>query len=55
MHWRDSLTISSRTYPTSHLDRLKKAKVDRIVAGDDRVDLWGALERLNPFYGVETV
>ncbi|HII06073.1 MAG TPA: RibD family protein [Methanotrichaceae archaeon] len=54
-YWRDILSICSHTTPKSHLDYLKRAKVNCIVAGDDRVDLREALERMNAMYGVKTV
>jgi len=54
-YWRDVVALCSRSTPKSYFDYLEKRRIERIVAGDDRVDLRAALEELNARYGVKVV
>jgi 2,5-diamino-6-(ribosylamino)-4(3H)-pyrimidinone 5'-phosphate reductase len=54
-YWRRMVSLCTRATPKPHLDYLKQRHVDVIMAGDDRVDLRAALERLNADYGVKVV
>src|SRR5581483_539804 len=38
-YWRDILVLCSRATPAAHLDRLRRHRVEHIVAGTDHVDL----------------
>lgn len=53
--WRGVVVLCSRRTPQEHLQRLRSAGIDTIVAGEERADLRAALEELNARYGVETV
>lgn len=54
-YWRGMVALCSFSTPRTYLDYLQKRHVDYIVAGDDHVDLRGALEELHARYGVRTV
>jgi 2,5-diamino-6-(ribosylamino)-4(3H)-pyrimidinone 5'-phosphate reductase len=54
-HWRAGVALCSRATPTAHLDYLAALGVERLVAGDERVDLAEALEWLAARHGVRTV
>lgn len=54
-YWRDGIALCSRSTPRDHIDYLKHAKVEYIVAGDDHVDYRVALEELNARFGVKVV
>ena len=53
--WRGMMALCSRSTPKEYLDYLQKRHIDSIVAGDERVDLRAALEKLSADYGVKTV
>jgi 2,5-diamino-6-(ribosylamino)-4(3H)-pyrimidinone 5'-phosphate reductase len=53
--WRDVLILCSDATPTVHLDRLRRHRVEHLVAGADRVDLAAALHALADRYGVREV
>lgn len=53
--WRDVLALCSSATPASHLGRLRRHRVGHVVAGDDRVDLSGALRLLAERYHVGAV
>ena len=53
--WRRMMALCSRSTPKEYLEYLEKRHIDRIVAGDDHVDMRGALEKLNEDYGAKTV
>ncbi len=55
MYWRAGVALCSASTPEEHLDYLRKAGVDIITAGEDKVDVRAALEELNERYGVKTV
>lgn len=55
-HWRDRMVaLCSRTTPAEHLDHLAARHVDRVIAGDHRVDLRAALAELERTYGAKRV
>jgi len=55
-HWRDRMVaLCSRATPADHLDHLTARHVDRVIAGDDRVDLRAALGELERTYGAKRV
>ncbi len=54
-YWRDVLILCSRSTPAGHLDRLRRQRVEHVVAGDRHVDLAAALRRLADRYGVRDV
>jgi 2,5-diamino-6-(ribosylamino)-4(3H)-pyrimidinone 5'-phosphate reductase len=54
-HWRDVLVLCSQTTPVEHLDRLRRHRVEHVVAGTDRVDLPAALGTLVDRYHVTAV
>lgn len=54
-YWRAGVALCARSTPQDHLDYLEAAGVDRIVAGQDRVDLARALVQLREQYGVKLV
>jgi len=45
-YWRDGLALCSRSTPPAYLSDLKKQNIGWITAGEDHVDLKGALEEL---------
>ncbi len=53
--WRDVVALHSQTTPAEHLDYLQRHAIDRITAGEERVDLAVALEELHRRYGVQVV
>ena len=54
-YWRDVVALCSRSTPSAHFEYLEQRHIDRIVAGDDHVDLRAALEELNVRYDVQVV
>jgi 2,5-diamino-6-(ribosylamino)-4(3H)-pyrimidinone 5'-phosphate reductase len=54
-YWNEFVALISKSTPKDYIDYLEKRKIDYILAGDEKVDLRGALEILNNKYGVETV
>jgi 2,5-diamino-6-(ribosylamino)-4(3H)-pyrimidinone 5'-phosphate reductase len=54
-YWRDALALCSHSTPQTYLDYLQKRHINYILAGDDRVDLRGALEELSARYQVQVV
>jgi 2,5-diamino-6-(ribosylamino)-4(3H)-pyrimidinone 5'-phosphate reductase len=54
-YWRDVIALCSGATPPSHLEALAADGVGTIVAGDERVDLRAALERLADEHGVRLV
>lgn len=54
-YWRDVIALCSHSTPKTYLDYLGERYIDCILAGDDRVDLRGALEELNARYQVQVV
>ena len=54
-HWRAGVALCSTSTPQDYLEYLDSHGIDRIVAGDDRVDLRAALEELNRRFGVERI
>jgi 2,5-diamino-6-(ribosylamino)-4(3H)-pyrimidinone 5'-phosphate reductase len=53
--WRDGVALCSQRTPEQHIEYLRRRRVSRIVAGERRVDLARALERLRARYRVRTV
>jgi 2,5-diamino-6-(ribosylamino)-4(3H)-pyrimidinone 5'-phosphate reductase len=53
--WREVVVACTSSTPPAHLDRLDRLGIRRIVAGEDRVDLGGLLERLASDEGIERV
>ena len=53
--WRKGVALSTTRTPREHLDLVRQAGADVIVAGDEHVDLRTALEELSSRYGVRTV
>jgi 2,5-diamino-6-(ribosylamino)-4(3H)-pyrimidinone 5'-phosphate reductase len=49
------VALCSRSTPSAHFEYLEQRHIDRIVAGDDHVDLRAALEELNVRYDVQVV
>lgn len=54
-YWKTIVVLCSTTTPREYLDYLERCGIERIVAGDDHVDLRVALDELNARYGVKTV
>lgn len=54
-YWRAGVALCSAATPGDHLEYLERSGVDRIVAGDDHVDLAAALTMLADRYGIERV
>jgi 2,5-diamino-6-(ribosylamino)-4(3H)-pyrimidinone 5'-phosphate reductase len=54
-YWRDVIALCSTATPPAHLETLAADGVGTIVAGDERVDLRAALERLADEHGVRLV
>jgi len=54
-YWRGAVALCSHSTPEAYLDYLKNMQVERIVAGEAKVDLRAALEELSARYGVECV
>jgi 2,5-diamino-6-(ribosylamino)-4(3H)-pyrimidinone 5'-phosphate reductase len=54
-YWRDAVALCSHSTPQTYLDYLQKSHIEYILAGDDRVDLRGALEELSARYQVQIV
>jgi 2,5-diamino-6-(ribosylamino)-4(3H)-pyrimidinone 5'-phosphate reductase len=54
-YWRDAMAFVSKATPRAVRDRLARQGVAACEAGDDRVDLRGALEWLNERHGVRRV
>jgi 2,5-diamino-6-(ribosylamino)-4(3H)-pyrimidinone 5'-phosphate reductase len=54
-YWRDAVALCSHSTPKPYFEYLEQQNIDRIVAGDDHVDLRAALEELNVRYGVQVV
>lgn len=54
-YWGDILILCSHATPRSHLEYLKKRRVEYFVAGDEHVDLAAALDYLNDKHGVKYV
>jgi 2,5-diamino-6-(ribosylamino)-4(3H)-pyrimidinone 5'-phosphate reductase len=53
--WRDVVVLCCRATPAAHLERLRRLRVDYVVAGDERVDLAAALHELTLRYAVRKV
>jgi 2,5-diamino-6-(ribosylamino)-4(3H)-pyrimidinone 5'-phosphate reductase len=53
--WRDVVILGSRATPEAHRDRLRRAGVDCLITGEDRVDLAAALAELSARYAVTAV
>jgi len=49
------VALCSAATPASYLAYLRKRQVDYLIAGEERVDLHAALEKLNEHYGVKTI
>ncbi len=54
-YWRGMISLCSRSTPQRHIDYLREARVECIVAGEDHVDYRAALEELAERHGVRTV
>ncbi len=54
-YWRDAVVLVSKTTPRDYVEGLERLGIDRIEAGDRRVDFRRALEELNARYGAATV
>jgi 2,5-diamino-6-(ribosylamino)-4(3H)-pyrimidinone 5'-phosphate reductase len=54
-YWRAGVALCSTTTPMEHVEYLKRSGIERVVAGDDHVDLGAALEELNRRFGVARV
>lgn len=54
-YWRDVLVLCSQATPVEHVDRLRRHRVEHVVAGADRVDLSAALGMLVDRYHVTAV
>lgn len=54
-YWSAGVALCSATTPEAYLEYLERSRVDRIVAGDDHVDLVAALTILADRYGIERV
>ncbi|MHB0879002.1 MAG: dihydrofolate reductase family protein [Anaerolineae bacterium] len=54
-YWGRFVSLCTHATPAEHLEYLRRAGVDIIVAGEDRVDLRAALEQLAERYGVQSV
>jgi 2,5-diamino-6-(ribosylamino)-4(3H)-pyrimidinone 5'-phosphate reductase len=54
-HWRGPIVAYTRATPAAHLGLLDRNRVERLLAGDDRVDLAGLLGQLAARYGVARV
>ncbi len=54
-YWRDTIALCSAATPPGHLALLEAVGVSSILAGEDRVDLRGALEALADLYDVGVV
>jgi 2,5-diamino-6-(ribosylamino)-4(3H)-pyrimidinone 5'-phosphate reductase len=53
--WRAGVALCSTATPQEHLEYLERRHIDRIVAGEDHVDLGRALEQLHSRYGVDKI
>ena len=54
-YWRGGVALCTRATPEAHLDYLERSGVDRIAAGEERVDLRAALDELAARYDVTLV
>jgi len=54
-YWRQGVALASRATPATHLDDVRAAGAEVVVAGEERVDLRAALEELSSRFGVRTV
>ena len=54
-YWRAGVALCTSSTPREHMAYLERSGVDRIVAGDDRVDLKTALAEVRDRYGVERI
>jgi 2,5-diamino-6-(ribosylamino)-4(3H)-pyrimidinone 5'-phosphate reductase len=54
-YWRDVLILCSRATPAGHLNRLRRHRVEYVVAGADHVDLAEALHVLADRYAVSAL
>lgn len=54
-YWRDVLVLCSQATPVEHVDRLRRHRVEHVVAGTDRVDPSAALRTLVDRYHVTAV
>jgi len=54
-HWGGGVALCSQATPAEHLAYLDARGIERLVAGDERVDLAAALEWLAERHGVRTV
>jgi hypothetical protein len=54
-YWKKIVVLCSTTTPREYLNYLERCGIERIVAGEDHVDLGSALEELHVRYGVKTV
>lgn len=52
-YMRDVLALCSSSTPQEYLNYLKDRRIGAIVAGNDRIDMRGALESLNRQHGVK--
>jgi 2,5-diamino-6-(ribosylamino)-4(3H)-pyrimidinone 5'-phosphate reductase len=53
--WRGGVALCAASTPTEHLDYLDAHGIERLVAGEERVDLAAALDWLAERHGVRTV
>ncbi len=53
--WNRGIALCSRSTPSEHFDRLRAARVETIVAGDEKVDVRRALEELHARFNVHKV
>ncbi len=54
-YWRDVLVLSSGATPQTYLEELRQQQVEYLVTGQERVDLWTALQQLHERQGVSLV
>ena len=54
-YWGDVIILCSKSTPLTHLEYLKKRRVEYFVAGDDHVDLTAALDYLAEKHSVKHV
>jgi 2,5-diamino-6-(ribosylamino)-4(3H)-pyrimidinone 5'-phosphate reductase len=54
-YWRGGLALCTKVTPKRHLEYLDEVGVESLMVGDDRVDLYEALECLSGRYGTKTV
>jgi 2,5-diamino-6-(ribosylamino)-4(3H)-pyrimidinone 5'-phosphate reductase len=54
-YWRAGIALCSESTPREHLAYLEREGVEAIVAGEDKVDLRVALEKLAADHGINTI